>query len=376
MKLPVPQDAFLLGILLDLDRTPDAWQKFMEVYLEHFNLRSCHLMVVSSRSQAMRFHVEAGTPITPEYMELYLEKYIQKDQIINKINTSPTGVFYATNEIADEVNLYESDYFLNFAQPQGMAEGAAACAFTQGEWRCLIGTNRTAEQGKYSPETLERMSRLLPYIEKAIKSTFLIAEHNKNDMRAKAIVNTFRMPVAALTEYGEIWAMNSQMEELIRKENPLYIQDNSLHSSDRNQEIQLSNGPIQILKRADGMDLDLESAKSFKLNSHTRISFQELKEQHEGQTILLGVLVYAVSSNLENSVSIQQLMDIFSLTPAEALVCKRLTEGSVLKEIAQEENKSVYTVREQLQKAFEKTGCSSQVSLMNLLATIPLMPEV
>jgi len=56
-----------------------------------------------------------------------------------------------------------------------MEEGAAACVFEEGEWRCVLGTNRNAQQGKYSDDTLERMNTLLPYIEKAIKTTFQVA---------------------------------------------------------------------------------------------------------------------------------------------------------------------------------------------------------
>jgi len=371
MKLPYPQDAFLLGMLLDLNQSTDAWQNFMQVYLNHFNLRSCHLMVVSSRTQAMRFHVEAGESTSPEFMQLYLEKYIQQDQVLNKINRSPIGVFYSTNEIHEEEDVYNSDYFLNFAQPQGMAEGAAACAFIEGEWRCIIGTNRNAQQGKYSKDELERMNILLPYIEKAVKTTFQVAEHSKSDMRTQALVNTFRIPVAVLTEYGEIWAMNDQMQSLINEENTLYIQNNSLHSKDKDQELQLSNGPIQIHKKVNGLGMEMEIPETFKLDDDTRVSFHELMHEQDGQTVFLGVMIYVVSATMIGTTSAQQLMSLFSLTPAEAAVCSRISEGYSLKEVAALENKSVHTVREQLNNSFEKTGCNSQVALMNLLATLP-----
>jgi len=371
MKLPQAEDAFLLGTLLELNQSTDAWQAFMQTYLEHFDLRSCHLMVVSSRTQAMRFHVEAGETTSPENMQIYLEKYIQQDQVLSKINRSPIGCFYATNNIHEEDDVYNSDFFLNFARPQGMEEGAAACVFEEGEWRCVLGTNRNAQQGKYSDDTLERMNTLLPYIEKAIKTTFQVAEHSKNDMRAKALVNTFRIPVAALTEYGEIWAMNDQMKNLIEKDKNLYLQNNSLHSYNKAQEIQLSNAPIEIHKRVNGLAMDMSSSETLKLDDQSRLSFQELTFEENGQTILLGTLLYVVSENLIGSTSRQQLMDLFSLSPAEAIVCQRLTEGYNLKEIAKLEDKSVNTVREQLYRSFEKMGCNSQVSLMNLIATLP-----
>ena len=140
----------------------------------------------------------------------------------------------------------------------------------------------------------------------------------------------------------------------------------------------LSNGPIQIHKRVNGLGMDSDDSECFRLNDKAQLAFQELTEEKDGQTVFLGVLVYAVSEQWITPTSIQQLMDLFSLSPAEAQVCKHLSQGCSLKEIAKVEQKSVNTVREQLYRSFEKTGCNSQVSLMNLMATLPYYqdPEI
>lgn len=61
------------------------------------------------------------------------------------------------------------------------------------------------------------------------------------------------------------------------------------------------------------------------------------------------------------------LAESFSLTPAEARVAVRLAEGKVVKEIAQEHQIAVATVRSQVKAIFQKTGVRRQADLVRLL---------
>lgn len=372
MQLPHAEDAFLLGYLLEVNRDADGWSRFMQAVLEHFNLRSSHLMVMNSQTQAMRFHIDAGEAVSPEYASAYVEKYVHSDEIMRAVKTNPVGQFYATNMLPDAQEIYASDHYKHWATPQGIANGAAACVFVDGEWSCIMASNRRADQGPYTENELSRLNALLPFVEKAVSSSFVLSESSKNERRAKSIVKTFRIPVAVLTEYGEVWAMNNSMQQLVDSRSGLLIEDKSLHLANPDQDKLFNIGILQTAKRVGGIDLALDQAEKIEIANNTVIGFQELIDQDidESETFL-GVLVYAISPASITPVSAQKLISLFSLTPAEAQVCHLLAKGYALKSIASEEQKSVYTVKEQLQNAFRKTGCSSQVSLINLLASIP-----
>lgn len=57
----------------------------------------------------------------------------------------------------------------------------------------------------------------------------------------------------------------------------------------------------------------------------------------------------------------------FGLTEAEAAIASDFAQGSPLKSIAEQRNKSYTTVRNQFQSVLEKTGCANQVELLRML---------
>lgn len=375
MNLPYPEDAFLLGYLLEVNRGPEGWPRFMKVLQEHFNFRASHLMIVNNRTQAMRFHIDSGEKTSDEFATSYIEHYVQYDEILKIMSTSPTGKFYATNMLPKELNIYENDYHLKWCKPQGILDGSAACLFVDGDWNCIMANNRNVQQGPYSQKEIDRLNALLPFIEKSIKSSFLLSERSKDERRAKAIASTYRIPVAVLTEYGEVWTMNTAMEKLVAGINPLSVKENCLHLENTSEDKRLTTGIIQAAKKANGININIESSEVITIDNKTTLAFQELIDTQENQTNLLGVLVYAISKDTLIPIPEEKLINLFSLTRTEARVCHLLISGNSLKEMASIECKSIHTIREQLNNAFRKTGCSSQVSLVNLLASIPAYSE-
>ncbi len=97
----------------------------------------------------------------------------------------------------------------------------------------------------------------------------------------------------------------------------------------------------------------------------------ELSDKTEGSDQFSGALLYVVSPDLLKPIPAEQLQRIFSLTNAEAIVCSLFAQNMSLKEIAAQENKSVNTVREQLQNCYVKTHTKNQLELMNLLSGLP-----
>lgn len=369
----VDSERIFLSLLAETSLNPELWPEFMNTFTKHFNLNACHLMVVSDKTHAPRFHLAAGKPTEEKFIESYTEQYITKDMIMAKARASEPGSFHATNHYDDKEQYYNSSYYKEWALPQGLSEGAAGCIFINGDWRCLMVHNRTLQQGEYSHSEIERMNALIPYIERAVKVSYVQSELDKDSAKANAIVNGYRAPVAILTEYGEVWAMNRLMEQLIEDSDALYVKDKCLHLSNKHTDKLLTTGIFKAAKEIEGINLTLPN--SVKVNDNIILSFKGITDREDGKSILKGIIVYAISSHYRARVSNNTLTTLFSLTPSEATVCSHLMEGRELKEIAKLENKSVHTVREQLYQSFRKTGCKSQTSLINMLATIPVFDD-
>ncbi len=83
------------------------------------------------------------------------------------------------------------------------------------------------------------------------------------------------------------------------------------------------------------------------------------------------VAVFMSDPNLQQPISIDNLVSVYGLTPSEAQVSISLANGHIIDEIAKSSNHSAHTIRSQLKSVFRKTGVSRQSELVKLLLTGP-----
>ena len=103
----------------------------------------------------------------------------------------------------------------------------------------------------------------------------------------------------------------------------------------------------------------------------------ELMEQSDDKTeVFLGAMVYLIPQEKTRSITEEQLKSSFGLTNSEAKVCSLLMKNISIKKIAELENKSINTVREQIQNCYTKTDVRNQLELINLIGCMPLEIEL
>jgi DNA-binding CsgD family transcriptional regulator len=83
------------------------------------------------------------------------------------------------------------------------------------------------------------------------------------------------------------------------------------------------------------------------------------------------VAVFISDPNLQQPISVENLVSVYSLTPSEAQVAISLSNGHSIEKIAKSSHHSAHTIRSQLKSVFRKTGVSRQSELIKLLLTGP-----
>lgn len=83
------------------------------------------------------------------------------------------------------------------------------------------------------------------------------------------------------------------------------------------------------------------------------------------------VAVFLSDPNLQQPISIDNLVSVYGLTPSESQVAISLANGHSIEEIAKLSHHSAHTIRSQLKSVFRKTGVSRQSELIKLLLTGP-----
>jgi DNA-binding CsgD family transcriptional regulator len=373
-----PQDTFLLGYLLDANRSINGWQQFLDAFRQHFNVHSCHLYIANRQTLAPRFQDWSGAKPSEIELKTYMENYFETDYTHLAILRGEPNTWYASNLMPNQAQIESAPAFTQWAIPNNIHCVSGCTLFTDGDSSCVFVSNRNKQQEKYSTEELNRFSALGPYIEKAIQLRVKLAEHKKDRLRIKSVLNHFRLPVATLNEFGEVIAQNRLMDEFLDQQANIRLhQGKHLTLLDQDADKQLQLSIAQSVSTAKGHSLNYSSQpitiSDSQQKSNFSLGFQELAEEDsDSGEIFIGAMVYAVAPNLLLTVDKQQLRDLFELTQAESHVVQLFSSGMPLKEIAVCENKSVNTVREQVQNSYKKTNTKNQLELISLLASLPV----
>ena len=372
------QDTFLLGLLLDANRSPQGWQLFLDTFRQHFNVYSCHLYIANQNTMAPRFQDWSGAQPDELALKEYMEKYFETDYTHLAILRGEPNVWYASNLMPNKEEIEAAPVFTQWAIHNNIHYVAGCTLFRDGDWACVFVHNRSQSHGEYSEQEMDRLRALGPYIEKALQLRIQLAEHKNDRLRVKSVLNHFRVPVATVNEFGEVIAQNRLMDDfLLQQDNLMLNQGKHLSLENEATDKQLQMSIAQSVSLAKGQDLSYSNQAITIPGSSGQggfsIGFQELIERDETtDEVFIGAMVYAVSPDLLSPVNKQQITELFKLTQAEAQVVHLFSCGLSLKDIALHEEKSVNTVREQIHNCYKKTNTKNQLQLISLLASLPV----
>ncbi|NVD08753.1 helix-turn-helix transcriptional regulator [Vibrio sp. JPW-9-11-11] len=352
-----------------------GWQNVALDMVKQFDLHVCHIMVVNRKTLTIRYHIDEGEKLPDDLAREYL-KVIQNDQIMMQIlSYPPVDCFYAVSQLSeDEYRYYiNSEFYKTWSKPQGLVDSATLCLNEDGDWLTLMMCNRNSSVGDFTQTDLNQMNAMIPQLKRAALHTFSHQADHLLSSRFTSLLETFRIPVAILTERGQLCAMNQAMQSLICDKNEIKIINNCLTLDHREKNQMLYSNLIQASKRLDTyQDYTLVEHDNIDLNNKLTIGVQPLETCLScGQQYLNGVMIYAISPKIISPAPIDKLMILFGLTEKEAIVCQKVAMGHPVKRIALDENISVNTVKFHVKQIFQKTGCNDKVSLASLVNVIP-----
>lgn len=348
----------------------ESWQRLAEQLVDGLQLHVCHILLINRQTMGVRFHVSAGARVPTELIDDYLQHHIHGDALMQTVLHSPADRFYTISGLPNREEVIASDHYQQWAKPQGLLDSAGACLLDEGEWKALILLNRHESVGDFNAQEIAQLNAVFPALSTAAQQSFLETDPQSDRLRLMAVVETFRIPVAILTEQGSVCAINQEMDRLISQTSSVSIQQNCLALTDKQREQQLYNQLILTVKKIEGYDVEADDLLA--IDDQIHFGFQPLLSSAvAGPQRFQGIMVYALANHLIKPISEQRLSALFGLSQKEAAITALLAQGQSIKTIAEAQFISVNTVKFHLKNIFQKTGCSSQMLIMNLVNSIP-----
>lgn len=360
----------LKSVLSETRFNVDNWSKVAQIMLDRFRLHVCHILIINRETLGLRFHVSAGERGDSALVESYLKHHVHDDHLLNHIIREGIGQFHAISTLPDKEQAFQSDHFQQWAAAQGLVDSAGCCLLSENNWLGLMICNRHADIGDFNQAELSAMNELYPSLVEAAQHSLSVTQPEESAIRLQSVVETFRIPVAILTEKGTVCAINQGMSQLIETVSDVAIEDGCVTLLDKQQEKLLYISLMMTAKQVEGYDVAPEDM--LEVSPSLYFGFQPLLTGLPGdEGRFNGVMIFAVAKDLIRPVPADKLASVFGFSQKESQIAELLAQGLPTKSIADRQFVSVNTVKFHLKNIFQKTGCSSQMSLMNLINSIP-----
>ena len=314
--------------------------------------------------------------VDPLFTQAYNDYYVEHDPYID-IALNRQGSFLACSHHLISDKEYESmEIYQDFVKPQGHHYGIGGRIDINDGSSCYMTFQRGRKYSGFDLRSIETLKIIIPHIQRAIlinnKTRFIELQ---NDLLSE-VLNQINSPICLVNKHGVINYINEKAEILITQYDGISLKNNciSIHSTKEN--IQLQKLIRHATSKTDDTQLTHGGSMCF-VNTKLHSTLSILVSPINADKTNLGTINDEVALILFNtskhrvSPTVELLMGLYDLTPAEAKLSLYLCKGLTLEEISTKLARSKNTLRSQLRSSFNKVGVSRQSELIHLINTGP-----
>ena len=271
----------------------------------------------------------------------------------------------------------DSALYQTWMQPNGIYYVGGAQVVDTKTHKAGLVILRKKSAGEWSDGDMRVIDEILPHMSRALK---IHSEFTHLRLRQDALLKGLDRLVIGLILYdrnGQPVYINPTAKAIIETHPALDLQEGNLFLTNPEDEKNLRKtivdtaaiDPDDSWKQSVAIGIthpDVEAPLPILVTPmHAHLITSDL--DYEGAK----VAVFLSDPNLQQPISVDSLVSVYSLTPSEAQVAISLANGHSIDQIANQSHHSSHTIRSQLKSVFRKTGVSRQSELIKLLLTGP-----
>ena len=277
--------------------------------------------------------------------------------------------FFVEQDFWSDDELDADPIYRDFFRPRGLGWSAGTgLAIPTGD-NMVFSIERAFERGPVEAEHVERLNALRPHL---ARSALVSARLGLQRARGAAEALTdMGLPALVLDETGRVIEATDLMAALLARIGT--GAGDRLMLADRQAQARLTGALSEITATAGATACTVPLRDEVGRATMVLHLMPVRRSAHDifgrGYALLLVTPVAA-----DRAPSLELMRTLFDLTVAEARVARGLATGMALEAIAEEGDVAITTVRSQLRRVLEKTGCTRQAEVAALLASVALAP--
>lgn len=273
--------------------------------------------------------------------------------------------FFVEYDFWSEEELNADPVYRDFFRPRGLGWSAGTGLQVPTGDNIVLSVERAFSDGPIDRDGVARLNHIRPHLARsALVSARLQLKRAQGATEALAAL---QLPAFLLKASGEIAEASPLAEALT--DHIAWGAKGHLRLTDRGADKALADALAALAgERSDGVrSFPVRDADGRPQRVAHILPVRRSAHDVFGDNYALMLLVPVASDRAPSATLMKSLFD---LTPSEARVARGIAAGETPEAIAAEGDVAISTVRTQLRRVLEKTGCSRQADLASLLARI------
>lgn len=271
----------------------------------------------------------------------------------------------------------ESDIYENWMKPEGIYHLGRIQFLNDDAHKATIVVLRDEESGAWSEGDIRAVNEIVPHFKRALD---IHAEFTRLRLKQDALMKGLDRLVIGLILYDrhvQAVYINPTARAIIEAHPALSLGEQGLflYNSKDDRKLRKTIRETALIDSDDSWKQsvaigvthpDMDAPLPLLVTPmHAHLLTSDLN--YEGAQ----VAVFLSDPNLQQPISVNNLVSVYNLTPSEAQVAISIANGHSIEDIARTSNHSTHTIRSQLKSIFKKIGVSRQSELIKLLLTGP-----
>jgi DNA-binding CsgD family transcriptional regulator len=342
---------------------PEFWPDVLRDFARLAESR--HAVIVAVRDQSYRW---IGSSALMETMTRESYQYPGGQERTRRLLAAPRGGFVTDHDVFSESEILNEPLYAEYLIPKGLGRGIATFINVPTGDSIVVHAEGDYALGPIGAAVKQRLNGFRPHLARSSLVSARLAFE-----RAKTAVETLSglsLAACAVTRIGTVLIANPEFDA----EGLLWTTrgGNRIGLIDKRADQQLSDALSAIEMGHVVRSLPLAAQDGAPPAVLHVVPIRRAAHDLFGQASAILVLTKASDAPTQSTPLLQALFD---LSPTEATVAARIAAGQTPDEIARADGKSIETVRNQLKRVLDKTGCRRQVDLGRLLTQlVPTRP--
>ncbi len=316
----------------------------------------------------------------PEFVNSYHQYYGSKNAWSEGVLRGQVGIPHVADWLCPREKLIQTEYYNDWIVPQEDIIGGGSVVLFRDEGRVIrLGGNiRRKDKDKLEEKWMKILKRLTPHVQQAFEIMRTISSLSLQREFAIEARSEVAASWLAMTEEGYVVCCSNSARALLDEGSFFRRSHNNRMSftywSHQNEfEKRLltvansaGHGPQTFL-------MEVDNGRRKVVCRVARLALEKLPYPYLANTLLgaRDLFLVTISTSQANEYSVpSQLVERFGLSSAEVKTILKLVQGLTPREIAEERQVSIHTVRDQIKAAMSKLGVRRQIEIGSLVESL------